>query len=141
MKQIFIEEDNQPIRMHIHASIANPNARSLLRSRIMVCRKSWILLKKLNLDFTVAFWRISRFLYMRFACDFSRPQHRSVPAPRQGLSRQITQTHRIVSLGQEMYRERISCIHACRLQKSRGTSTRRRVSSFPAFSSLSLTDT
>jgi len=37
LKQIFIEEDNQPIRMHVHASIANPNARSLLRSRIMVC--------------------------------------------------------------------------------------------------------
>ncbi|KAJ3567364.1 hypothetical protein NP233_g6408 [Leucocoprinus birnbaumii] len=35
LKQIFLEHDNKPIRMHIHASIANPNARSLLRSRIM----------------------------------------------------------------------------------------------------------
>jgi len=36
LKQIFIEEGGQPIRMYIHPSIANVNARSALSQRIMV---------------------------------------------------------------------------------------------------------
>lgn len=35
LKQIFVENGG-PIPMHIHASIANPNARQALSSRIMV---------------------------------------------------------------------------------------------------------
>lgn len=37
LKQIFIE-DGAPIPMHIHPSIANPNARTALSMRIMVSR-------------------------------------------------------------------------------------------------------
>ena len=36
LKQIFLEEDGQPMLMHIHPSIANPNARQALSLRIMV---------------------------------------------------------------------------------------------------------
>jgi hypothetical protein len=36
LKQIFVE-NGQPIKMNIHNSIANPNARTALSQRIMVC--------------------------------------------------------------------------------------------------------
>ena len=36
LKQIFTD-NGTPITMHIHPSIANPNARSALSARIMVC--------------------------------------------------------------------------------------------------------
>jgi hypothetical protein len=35
LKQIFVHE-GEPIKMHVHPSIANPNARSALSQRIMV---------------------------------------------------------------------------------------------------------
>jgi hypothetical protein len=36
LKQIFLR-DGEPIKMHIHPSIANVNARAALAQRIMVC--------------------------------------------------------------------------------------------------------
>ena len=36
LKQILLEEDGQPMMMHIHPSIANPNARQALSLRNMV---------------------------------------------------------------------------------------------------------
>jgi len=36
LKQIFVEPTGGPMKMHIHPSIANPNARNALSQRIMV---------------------------------------------------------------------------------------------------------
>jgi len=61
LKQIFVEEDNQPIRIHVHASIANPNARNLLRSRIIVRSSANLEFLPDDLsDSAVALWWISR---------------------------------------------------------------------------------
>lgn len=48
LKQIFVE-NGVPIKMHIHPSIANVNARAALSQRIMV---SWVVI-------TIVFWGLT----------------------------------------------------------------------------------
>jgi hypothetical protein len=99
LKQIFVEH-GIPIKMHIHPSIANVNARTALSQRIMVSETGFSPSTfDRNFSVPLAFrWRPYCLSSVR-SCNSRRPEHRSLPTPCKVISRGPRQVYRILFMG------------------------------------------
>ncbi len=125
LKQIFVE-NGVPIKMHVHPSIANVNARSALGQRIMV-RVCLFSPRLTQTHCKTAFrWRSHRFRSVSTRY-LGRSKYGSIPTSCQDISGRSQQVHRVVSLGKEMHREKSNSLYATCVQEPRRQTARRRV--------------